>query len=259
MAEANPEQNTNISVASLGPKRAGMKSFQGFSGRCAMKMMNIAMPRKKSRRASRIVVLASDGLGKAIASEFARLGANLAVFRMQQENVAEYAGQVPQDPSNPTGPTRSSYTGADGMVSKGFEAEVVGEVMQGWQVSMGYSRFKAEDPDGSDANTMIPRRQFNLFTSYQLLQGLTVGGGVRWQSRSHVWQSAAQALGVPALEQRAYSVVDLMARYQFTPQWSAQLNIGNLLDKRYFAPTEDGMQLFWQAPRNTSVNLRYQF
>ena len=52
-AEAKPEQNTNISVASLGPKRAGIQSFQGLSGKCAMKMMNIARPRKKSSRVSR--------------------------------------------------------------------------------------------------------------------------------------------------------------------------------------------------------------
>ncbi len=191
-----------------------------------------------------------------------KLSANFAVFRMQQENVAEYAGQVPQDPSNPSGPTRSSYNEVDGTVSKGIEAEVVGEILDGWQVSAGYSRFKAQQADGSDVNTMIPRKQFNLFTSYRLpgaLRGLTIGGGVRWQSRSYVWQTTAEALGVPALEQRSYSVVDVMARYQFTSQWSAQLNIDNLLDKRYFAPTEDGMQLFWQAPRSTNVNIRYQF
>ena len=191
-----------------------------------------------------------------------RLSANLAVFRMQQENVAQYAGQVPEDPSNPAGPKRSSYTGIDGTTSKGFELEVVGELLDGWQVSTGYSRFKAEQGDGSDVNPVIPRKQFNLFTSYRLpgvLQGLTLGGGVRWQSRTFAWQPTAQALGIPALAQPSYSVVDLMARYQFTAQWSAQLNIGNALDKAYFAPTEDGMQLFWQAPRNTTLNIRYQF
>lgn len=191
-----------------------------------------------------------------------RLNANLAVYRMQQENVARYAGQVPEDPSNPSGPKRSSYTSVDGMLSKGFEAEVVGQILEGWQVSAGYSRFKAEQADGSDVNPVIPRKQFNLFTSYRLpgaLHGLTVGGGVRWQSRTFSWQPAAKALGVPALEQAAYSVVDLLARYQFSPHWSAQLNIGNALDRKYFAPTEDGMQLFWQAPRNTTVNVRYTF
>jgi outer membrane receptor for ferric coprogen and ferric-rhodotorulic acid len=191
-----------------------------------------------------------------------RLSANLAVFRMQQENVAKYAGQVPEDPANPTGPQRSSYTGIDGTTSKGFEVEVVGEILDGWQLSTGYSRFKAEQADGSDVSPVIPRKQFNLFSSYRFpgtLQGLTIGGGVRWQSQTFSWQPIAQALGVPALTQSSYSVVDLMARYQFNPQWSAQLNVGNVLDEEYFAPTEDGMQLFWQAPRNTTVSIRYSF
>lgn len=191
-----------------------------------------------------------------------RLSANLAVFRMQQENVAEYAGQVPEDPLNPNGPKRSSYSAVDGTLSKGIELEVVGEVLDGWQVSGGYSRFKAEQADGSDVNPVIPRKQFNLFTSYRLrgaLQGLTIGGGLRWQSQTFAWQTAAQALGIPALTQASYTVVDLMARYQFSPQWSAQLNIGNALDKRYFAPTDDGMQLFWQPPRHTTLSIKYQF
>ncbi|MBL8257069.1 MAG: TonB-dependent siderophore receptor [Pseudoxanthomonas mexicana] len=191
-----------------------------------------------------------------------RLSANLAVFRMQQENVAKYAGLVPEDPANPTGPMRSSYTGIDGTVSRGFEFEVVGEILDGWQLSSGYSRFKAEQADGSDVSPVIPRKQFNLFTSYRFpgtLQGLTLGGGVRWQSQTFSWQPTAQALGIPALRQSSYSIVDLMARYQLNEQWSAQLNIGNVLDEKYFAPTEDGMQLFWQAPRNATLSVRYTF
>ena len=34
-AEAKPEQNTNISAASLGPKRAGIHKIQSFRGVCA--------------------------------------------------------------------------------------------------------------------------------------------------------------------------------------------------------------------------------
>ncbi len=54
IAEAMPEQNTKISVASEKPKRAGIQLTQLLPGVCAMKMMNIATPRKKSRRGSRL-------------------------------------------------------------------------------------------------------------------------------------------------------------------------------------------------------------
>ena len=53
MAEAMPEQKTKISVASENPKRAGIQRTHQFPGVCAMRMMNIASPRKKSSRGSR--------------------------------------------------------------------------------------------------------------------------------------------------------------------------------------------------------------
>jgi len=52
-----PEQNTNISVASENPQRAGIHDVQALPGVCAKRMMNIAMPRKKSNRGSRIALV----------------------------------------------------------------------------------------------------------------------------------------------------------------------------------------------------------
>ena len=54
MAEAMPEQNTKISVASEKPKRAGIQLLKKLFGVCATRMMNIASPRKKSSRRSRV-------------------------------------------------------------------------------------------------------------------------------------------------------------------------------------------------------------
>src|SRR6185437_8670839 len=54
MAAAMPDRNTNMSAASLTPKRAGMKFHRSLPRQCAMKMMNMALPRKKSSRGSRV-------------------------------------------------------------------------------------------------------------------------------------------------------------------------------------------------------------
>ena len=56
MAEAMPEQNTKVSVASENPNRAGIHSVSQLPGVWAIRMMNIAIPRKKSRRGSRTPV-----------------------------------------------------------------------------------------------------------------------------------------------------------------------------------------------------------
>jgi len=191
-----------------------------------------------------------------------RLNATLSVYRMEQENVGQYVGQVPLDPAFPDGPKRQAYATVDGIVSKGFEAEIAGEILPGWNVTAGYSQFKAHQPSGAEVSPLIPRKQFTLFTSYRLqgaLDGLTVGGGVRWQSETSAYQAAAEAAGVPELTQEAYLVAELMARYQINEALSVQLNVKNLFDKKYFAPTEDVMQVYWQEPRSAQVRIRYQF
>ncbi len=41
--------------------------------------------------------------------------------------------------------------------------------MDGWNISAGYSQFKAEDADNNKVNTDSPRKQFKLFTTYQFV------------------------------------------------------------------------------------------
>lgn len=197
-----------------------------------------------------------------------RLNAAFSIYRMEQRNVGQVEGLVPEDPAFPNGPKRVAYIAVDGIVSTGFEAEVIGEILPQWNVSAGYSQFKArqsgedESPLSTGINTLIPRRQFNLFSSYELpgvMQGLTVGGGVRWQSETYAHPLAASVAGVPKLEQRPYALVELMARYEVARNWSLQLNVNNLLDKKYFAPTDDGMQVYWQEPRSIRLRAKYMF
>jgi hypothetical protein len=61
-----PEQKTKISVASENPKRAGIHKVQVLPGACASRMINIAMPRKKSSRGSRGVLAAVGGNGPVV-------------------------------------------------------------------------------------------------------------------------------------------------------------------------------------------------
>lgn len=181
-----------------------------------------------------------------------RLSASLSMFRMQQANVAKANGLIPG-----MTPPQTAYIEIDGTESRGFEAEIMGEILPQWNVSLGYSHFKAKAANGDDVNPLIPRRQFTAFTSYRLpgaLHGLTVGGGVRWQSETY-----AQQFTSPKLEQEAYTLVDLMARYQLDEQWSAQLNLNNVLDKKYYGLTEDAMQVYRQEPRNAQLSVKYEF
>ena len=80
-----------------------------------------------------------------------------------------------------------------------------------------------------------------------------VGGGVRWQSEIYT-----DNLG-PAkarFTQEAYSVVDLMARYQISKQLTLTANLYNAFDKSYYTTTGGS---YYGAPRNLRVGLDMRF
>ena len=50
-----------------------------------------------------------------------------------------------------------------------------------------------------------------------------------------------------------------MARYEFSKQLSAQLNINNVFDKKYFAMFDAYSQMTYGAPRNATLKMTYKF
>lgn len=190
-----------------------------------------------------------------------RLNASVAIFRILQDNLA-----TPDTNCAPCVvpgglPGELPYVAGEGATSKGFELEVSGELAQGWNATAGYTQFKAKDAAGADFNSIYPRKLLRTFTSYRLpgaLNKLTVGGGVNWQGR--IYTSAANPSGVSErIEQKAYSLVNLMARYDISKQVSAQLNVSNLLDEKYFDIFDAYGALTYGAPRSVTASVKYKF
>ncbi|MBB3324373.1 ferric-rhodotorulic acid/ferric-coprogen receptor FhuE [Atlantibacter sp. RC6] len=181
-----------------------------------------------------------------------RLTTSLAVFRIEQDNLGVTTGQV-----IPGSAGESAYAEADGTVSKGVEFEVNGAITDYWQMTVGATRYVAEDRDGNAFNPNLPRTTVKLFTSYNLpmLQQLTVGGGVNWQNR--VYQNVATPYGTFRAEQGSYALVDLFGRYQVNKNFAIQANLNNLFDKEYDTNIEQSY--IYGAPRNFSVTANYSF
>ena len=181
-----------------------------------------------------------------------RLTTTLAVFRIEQDNVAQSTG-VPIAGSN--GDT--AYTAMDGTVSKGVEFEVNGAITDNWQMTFGATRYVADDNDGNAVNPNLPRTTVKLFTRYNLpaLPALTVGGGVNWQNR--VYSDTVTPYGTFRAEQGSYALVDLFTRYQVTKNFALQGNINNLFDKTYDTNVEGS--IVYGEPRNVSLTASYQF
>lgn len=197
-----------------------------------------------------------------------RLNASIAWFKTTRDNQKVYDRMVAGE---------DRYKESKDAQAKGYEIELSGEILPNWQIMAGYTKVNATYYNNlSDATTiaynekldatLIPEKQFKLFTSYRLsgsLSGLTIGGGVTWQSATYQ-ANPTSFFGFPfyqgvATRQGAYAVADFMARYQFSQHVSAQLNINNVFNKQYYGISEDALQVYRQPPRSALLTLKYQF
>jgi len=186
-----------------------------------------------------------------------RLRASAAVFRIEQNNfpVADAGFFVP-------GTTDPAYRAAQGTVSKGYEAEVQGEVVRGWDVSVGWSQFSAKDGAGVDVQAHHPRRVFRLSTKYELpgaLERVSVGGSLRWESRPPQTAVNPGTGKTEAVGQPAYLLVNLMGQYKVTDQTTVQLNVDNVFDKTYYSNNAWFAGFVYGEPRRARVTLRHAF
>ncbi|RCW69293.1 TonB-dependent siderophore receptor [Pseudorhodoferax soli] len=178
-----------------------------------------------------------------------RLNVALSHFWMRTDNTAEEVGL------NDNGD--SIYRAVQGAMRHGYELELSGELMRGWQAQGSF----VMNTSNLDSASTTPEHQFKLGSSYRFaggaLQGLTVGGGLRWQS------AISTSRGTATLRQDAYWLFDLMARYQVDRHLSFAVNVDNAFDKKYFSGvtnfTSQGLFYTWGMPRSVNVSARYDF
>lgn len=180
-----------------------------------------------------------------------RLNASATVFRVRQRNLAEYAGF-----NFDTG--QSFYAGVDAQ-SQGFEFDVSGRLTENWQVAAGYTDLEVEDPQGDPTRTYVPRRLLRVSTVWQALPQLRLGASLDRQSDIHRDIAVTDTSGQPLrIEQDAYALLDLMARYDFAQGWHATLNLDNVTDEKYI-PSLYWEQGYYGAPRSVSLTVGYRF
>ena len=178
------------------------------------------------------------------------LNASVALYQIKRDNVAELdAGYtVP-------GTTTTASRAVKGAVTKGYDLEVSGELLPGWNISTSYTHSETKDADGDRALATVPLDMLKLWSTYNL-QGdwnrLTVGGGVNWYGPTHV------EFGDYQVTQGDYAVVNAMARYKVSEHLSGSLNLNNLFDKTYMTSIY-GAQGLYGNPRNFAVSARYDF
>lgn len=184
-----------------------------------------------------------------------RLNTSLALFQVDQSGLP----QVVPEAGRVCGPTRDSRCYVEGakVRNRGFDAEVSGELMPGWNASMGYTyshpKYVAGTSKGNTYGTEnSPQRLFKAATTYQLpgeLDQWRVGTSLYHQSK----------LYLNTLSQSAYNLVDLNANFRVDRNLSVQLNLNNIFDEKYYtAIFSQDTGNYYGEPRNFAVTLRYE-
>lgn len=189
-----------------------------------------------------------------------RLNASLALFRIEQDGVAEQTGTNAIT-------NEGIFKAVDGTTTKGVELELAGELTEGWNLTAGYTYARTRDKDeqrifGYPLSTTKPEHVVRTFTTYRLpgaLDKVTVGGGISWQSASYGKIYSAPAGDYTRIKQGGYTLVDLMTRYQYNEHLSFTANANNVFDKKYLAGLGNFDTTFYGEPRNLMLTTKWDF
>ncbi|MDO5087743.1 MAG: TonB-dependent siderophore receptor, partial [Comamonadaceae bacterium] len=182
---------------------------------------------------------------------------SLAVFQTTQDKLAVPDGNL----IVPGTVDEQAYRAANNVKTRGYELELTGRLAPGWDVSLGWTQFSSKEPNGARVLPEHPSRLFKLYTQYRLpgaWNKLTLGGGLNWQGRTYYDIENPVTGAAEPLAQNAYALLNLNARYQFTPQLSARLAVNNVLDKRYLNNVSV-WSLQYGAPRSVMLTVDYRF
>lgn len=210
-----------------------------------------------AQSASRFKPLISDlkELGVKAAVMKGKLNVNAAVYEINQKNILLNANL-------PAYPDSLVTRGAER--SRGFEIDIAGYVLPGWQVNASYSHIDAEITEDNDASLKGARKQntpvnsANLWMRYDFsnsgaLKDIGVGLGAQYNGSRIPWFT--RAFEVPA-----YTVVDMAVYYRpGKSNIQVALNVNNVFNKTYWIGAQNYTRLFPGAPRNVIVTATYRF
>ncbi len=144
---------------------------------------------------------------------------------------------------------------------QGFEAGVSGRVTNNWILFGGFSFLDSENANaanpvqnGSELN-WTPEWSGNLWTTYRLPFGLTIGGGAQYTGASRVSLNNTNAAELPE-----HWILNAVVSYEVTENFGIRLNVTNLADEHYArAINNNSNRAYFGDPRTylLSADLRF--
>ncbi|OAM87484.1 TonB-dependent siderophore receptor [Termitidicoccus mucosus] len=185
-----------------------------------------------------------------------RLHASAALFESRQDNYAVRDSSVPEGTLPDGG---SAYIGVNGTRTRGFEAELSGQLMSGWTAHVGYTYADTKRHALDLIYVNLPDHLVRLSTQYRLpgaFKALTVGGAVNWQSKTTGYNIPHPTLGAVTVTEDGYALVNVNLNLRLSDRVSATLTVRNLFDKTYWATIDYPN---YGEPRNVILSLRWNY
>ena len=149
---------------------------------------------------------------------------------------------------------------------KGIELGASGNLTTRWQAFGGYTFMDSELVRGAfnginqgDPLANTPEHSFSLFSTYNVTDRLSAGGGVYYVSKSFGGNQGGAGGGANRIYAPQYTRVDLFASYDLTDRATLQLNVQNAGDEQYIVRT-NGVHHADVAPaRSATLALNIRF
>jgi catecholate siderophore receptor len=147
----------------------------------------------------------------------------------------------------------------DGARTDGVELGIGGKVTRQWSVNGGYANQDARLTATASATALngavvqnVPRQSLALWNRYDFTPSWGAGLGVI--KRGPSFTSTSNAVAMPG-----YTRVDAALYYAITQNYSVQLNVENLGDRKYYAYANGDNNITPGSPRAIRATLRASF
>ena len=171
------------------------------------------------------------------------LALTAAVYRLDRTNTSA---------PDPNDATRVVQTGEQR--TTGWELGAMGNVTQAWQVTAGFTQQRARitsrtsaAPEGAVV-PLVPRRTLAVWNRVQVLPSIGVGLGVVHQTK--MYAAIDNTVTLPG-----FTRADGAVFVRLTPALSAQVNVENLFDERYYPTSHGNNNILPGAPRTLRISL----
>lgn len=149
---------------------------------------------------------------------------------------------------------------------QGVELGASGNITPKWQVFGGYTYMDSELVRGAYTNVNVgdplantPEHAFSVFSTYNLTDRFTAGGGIYYVSDSFGGNQGGAGGGANRVYAPEYTRFDVFASYDLTDRATLQLNVQNAGDEEYIIRT-NGVHHADVAPaRSATLALNMRF